>query len=132
YMNVTSVLRDLSSRYDIRSEQLWIEVQEKAVLSDQKRLVSELERVRREGFPIIIDDFGRGDSALSVLTEVRVDAVRLDREVVAEAERAEGEDRLLEAITTLAEVLKIRVFTKGGRIEALPVRTFEKQYLNQS
>ncbi|MBQ5430500.1 MAG: EAL domain-containing protein [Lachnospiraceae bacterium] len=130
YMDVAGILQDLVKRYDIRPERLWVEVKEKAVLSDQKRMITELERVREAGFALVIDDFGKGASALSILTQVRIDAVRLDREVTEQAEDPDAEDRLLEAIVTLAEVLKIRVYNKGTKILPIPVRAFERKYLS--
>jgi EAL domain-containing protein (putative c-di-GMP-specific phosphodiesterase class I) len=130
YMDVVAVLQELVERYDVRPEQLWMEIKEKSLFSDQKRLTAELERIQKAGFPVVVDDFGKASSALSVLTQVKIHAVKLDRSYVLDVEESGKVDQLFGAILAMAEALNVRVITKGEKVQPIPVRAFEKQYLH--
>ena len=51
---------------------------ETAYASDSKAIFAVLERLRQEGFRILMDDFGSGYSSLNMLKEAPIDEIKLD------------------------------------------------------
>ena len=51
---------------------------ETAYASDSKAIFAVLERLRQEGFRILMDDFGSGYSSLNMLKDAPIDEIKLD------------------------------------------------------
>lgn len=66
-----------------------VELTEHAAVTDQEALVDALAWLRARGAMIAMDDAGAGYSGLTMLTLVRPDIVKLDRELVSGIERDE-------------------------------------------
>lgn len=65
YVDIYSTFVRLVKKYDIDPENLNIEITETAIMSDVPNLMSELEKLRRAGFVVEMDDFGSGYSSLN-------------------------------------------------------------------
>ena len=55
-----------------------VEVTESAVASDGAAAASSLARLRGKGIAVALDDFGSGQSSLTRLADLPVDAIKLD------------------------------------------------------
>ena len=59
----------LTQRYGVRPERLKIEITERIIAEDTRRVLSVMNQLTRAGFGFYLDDFGTGYSSLSyVLT----------------------------------------------------------------
>jgi EAL domain-containing protein (putative c-di-GMP-specific phosphodiesterase class I) len=108
---------------------LTFEVVESEDLADSGHLSTIIETYRRIGFGIALDDFGSGYSGLLRLAELRPDAIKLDRALVADCDqdpvrrailanilrlgRDIGMDVVLEGVEREEEVMTLRAI--GGR-----------------
>lgn len=63
-------------------ERLHLEVTESALMQASSRLIDELMELRRVGVGISLDDFGTGFSSLSLLRDLPVTTVKIDRSFV--------------------------------------------------
>lgn len=92
---------------------LVFEVTEGEQYPDLPLLRSILERYRREGAWVALDDLGSGHSSLAYLEELRPDLVKLDRSLIKGLHKSPTALRLVTALTRYAHDLDIRVVAEG-------------------
>ena len=111
--DLPEVLEDLVKRYGLDPAQLHLELTESAYTENPERIIATVEQLRQFGFLVEMDDFGSGYSSLNMLTQMKLDILKLDMKFVqSETAKPAGED-MLEFITALARRLKMRVVAEG-------------------
>lgn len=126
-MNPTSVVRPqvclagterVVHETGISPSQLVFEVVESQAIADRGHLVSVLEHYRSLGWRVAIDDVGAGWSSRSLMTTLRPDVVKLDKDLVQQL--PDGNARVvLTAVTDLAHELGAVVVAEGIETERL-------------
>jgi len=102
----------------ISPSQLVFEVVESQAIADRGHLVSVLEHYRSLGWRVAIDDVGAGWSSRSLMTALRPDVVKLDKDLVQHL--PDGRARVvLAAVTDLAHELGAVVVAEGIETERL-------------
>jgi EAL domain-containing protein (putative c-di-GMP-specific phosphodiesterase class I) len=93
---------------------LCLEITESAVMADPDAATAALERLKRLGVRLAIDDFGVGYSSLSQLkTLLPVDTIKIDKSFV-DGVLGEGEDQaIVDAVLRLAEGLGLAAVAEG-------------------
>ncbi|WUR15979.1 EAL domain-containing protein [[Empedobacter] haloabium] len=92
---------------------LSIEVTESSLVSDHRRVVDILTRVRNLDVPVAIDDFGTGYSSLAYLVTLPVDVLKIDRSFVIKMAQDAGYMGLVQTIVSLAHNLDLKVVAEG-------------------
>jgi len=92
---------------------LSIEVTESSLVSDHRRVVDILTRVRNLDVPVAIDDFGTGYSSLAYLVTLPVDVLKIDRSFVIKMAQDSGYMGLVQTIVSLAHNLELEVVAEG-------------------
>ena len=92
---------------------LVFEVVETEHIPDMKRLHKILDYYRERGAGTAVDDMGAGYSSLEYLTALRPDYVKLDRELVVQAEHKSSAKQSLDIIVDQAKQLDIKVIAEG-------------------
>jgi len=92
---------------------LMLEITESSFIDISENIISELEKLRKEGVFIAIDDFGTGFSSLSVLATLPVDVLKIDRMFVSEASHNEKYRKILKSIVELSQRLELKVVAEG-------------------
>jgi diguanylate cyclase (GGDEF)-like protein len=100
-------------RTSIDPRKVVLEITESTLLQDVRERGRRLEALRAWGVRIAIDDFGTGYSSLSYLRELPVDIVKLDKEFVSDIESSVESQAIVQAILSLATVLKLSVVAEG-------------------
>jgi EAL domain-containing protein (putative c-di-GMP-specific phosphodiesterase class I) len=90
-----------------------MEITENVVIADSARALSVLNALKELGVRVALDDFGTGYSALSYLSHLPIDIVKIDRHFIADIDRAPKGRALVEAITVLAHALDLSVTAEG-------------------
>lgn len=67
-------------QFEIERSLIEIEITESAFVDDQAALLRVMQEIKEQGFRISIDDFGKGYSSLSMLTELPADIVKIDKD----------------------------------------------------
>ena len=76
-----------------------------------------IERFRKSGFQVEIDDFGSGYSSFNTLKDMDVDVLKIDMGFLRASENeVKGKD-ILESIIVLADKLGMEVITEGVETE---------------
>jgi EAL domain-containing protein (putative c-di-GMP-specific phosphodiesterase class I) len=96
-------------------EQLVLELTETSVAEDPTRAEDQLTVLRSLGVRVAIDDFGTGWSSLAQLFALPIGTLKIDRSLLAAAERASDADAgaVLTAIVALTRTLGIRSVAEG-------------------
>lgn len=92
---------------------LMLEITESCFVDVSDEITSELEKLRKEGVYIAIDDFGTGFSSLSVLANLPVDVLKIDRMFISEASNNEKYRKILKAIVELSQRLDLKIVAEG-------------------
>ncbi|XPF95842.1 putative bifunctional diguanylate cyclase/phosphodiesterase [Colwellia sp. RE-S-Sl-9] len=92
---------------------LMLEITESCFIDISENIISELEKLRKEGVFIAIDDFGTGFSSLSVLATLPVDVLKIDRMFVSEASHNEKYRKILKSIVELSQRLDLKIVAEG-------------------
>ena len=116
-MEIFSVLTELTSRYGVDNAKLRIEITESALIEDPERSASVITKLQDAGFIIEIDDFGKGQSSLSLLKDIKADILKIDMGFVRETENVRRSQIILKAVIAMAEALGMQVITEGVETE---------------
>ena len=123
-------LEEILARYDIRREQLCLEITESVMTDLGEWVIELLDRVKGLGVKLAIDDFGTGYSSLSYLRRFPADVLKIDRSFIMKLHETKEDVAIVAAIATLAETLDLRVVAEGvetvqqaNQLRALGCRT---------
>jgi len=97
----------------IDPERVTVEITESALLVDQEAVVARLSRLREAGVRIAVDDFGTGYASLAYLTSLPLDAIKIDRGLVADIVGGERDRIVVRAMIHLARELDLKVVVEG-------------------
>lgn len=89
------------------------EVIESDHVHDLDHLSKIVERYRHAGFQVALDDLGAGYASLNMLSQLRPDFVKIDRELVSGIHRDEYQQKILGKILELARDLGVRTVAEG-------------------
>ncbi len=97
----------------IDPSRLLLEMTEDVVAADAKLTVTVLSHLKQLRVGVILDDFGTGNSSLSGLTQFPIEALKIDRSLVAGMLIDRGTRDVVELIMLLAHKLKLKVIAEG-------------------
>lgn len=72
-------LEKITNKYNISPGELELEITEATFLKDSPELLAMISRLKKHGFRVSIDNFGSGFSALSLLQDIHVNSIKIDR-----------------------------------------------------
>lgn len=104
----------LVTRYGLRPENYFLEITESAYTEDSEQLLGVVERVREEGFPVEMDDFGSGYSSLNMISTLPIDALKMDMNFIRNMHtRGSKNNRIIELMIDIAHYLGVPVVAEG-------------------
>lgn len=105
---------DIKNKYSVPDGLIEFEILESVALDDEKIniLISILNKIHQNGFLCSLDDFGSGYSLLSVLSELRVDTIKLDRKFFRDFED-ERSKNVIESFINVCERINTKVVAEG-------------------
>jgi diguanylate cyclase (GGDEF)-like protein len=101
------------ARHALTPDNLCVEVTEDAVMRDTSRAIAILERIKRLGVEISVDDFGTGQSSLEQLKNVPADELKLDRSFVLGMVDDPQDAAIVGSVVGLGRALGLRVVAEG-------------------
>ena len=105
--------RGLLDEFGLVPGDLLLEITESAYTQDSTQIIDKVNRLRALGFHIEMDDFGTGYSSLNMISNLPIDALKLDMAFVRNAFRDGGDARLIGIIIDIAEYLSVPVIAEG-------------------
>jgi EAL domain-containing protein (putative c-di-GMP-specific phosphodiesterase class I) len=95
------------------AEALELDLTEIAVARDPEAALYNMQALRRMGVHLVLDDWGQGDSALSLLRRFPWSAVKIDRSLVRAVPGAKAESGVLRALVQMALALGLEAHAEG-------------------
>jgi EAL domain-containing protein (putative c-di-GMP-specific phosphodiesterase class I) len=101
------------ARARIDPRRVTAEIIESALLSDRPAVAARLAVLRGHGLEIAVDDFGTGYANLVYLTALPLDAIKIDRAMVADLVGQERDRIVVKAMIMMARELGLKVVVEG-------------------
>ena len=111
--SMVSGLINLMAEYDLSTSDFLLEITESAYTQDSEQIIATVEELRSHGFRIEMDDFGTGYSSLNMISNLPIDALKLDIQFVRNAFSERRDTRMLEVIIDIADSLGVPTIAEG-------------------
>jgi EAL domain-containing protein (putative c-di-GMP-specific phosphodiesterase class I) len=94
-------------------DRITLEITESSLLADQALAARRLGRLREAGVQVAVDDFGTGYANLTYLTNLPLDALKIDRQLVTDLVGGKRDRIVVKAMIDLARELDLKVVVEG-------------------
>ena len=111
--NLLPVVLSLLEKYELSAPDLHLEILERAYVNDSKHIFEILTSLREHGLFIEMDDFGTGESSLSMVAEMPIDLLKLDRQFLVSSIKNTRQIEVIRFIINLAKTLDVNVIAEG-------------------
>lgn len=105
-------LAELSTQ-GVHPRHIEFEITESAAIEDMGRTVTALERLRKSGCKVAMDDFGTGYASLNYLRKLPIDVLKIDKSFIQEVTHSERSQKIVKAVIDLAHALNLTVHAEG-------------------
>lgn len=95
------------------TERLNFEIIETERVKDRIHMRTIIESYREMGFTTSLDDFGNGYANLDLLTDLRPDTLKIDRDLVMGCDSDKRRQAILRSLVALAETLGTKLIAEG-------------------
>jgi EAL domain-containing protein (putative c-di-GMP-specific phosphodiesterase class I) len=99
--------------YDLRPEQIELEITESVFFQDADRLIDMIKRLKAVGFVISMDDFGAGYSTLNFMKSLPVDIIKIDGGFFMKNKMDDKNKAVISAIMQLSNNLHFKTVSEG-------------------
>jgi diguanylate cyclase (GGDEF)-like protein len=100
-------------KYDCDVSRIEVEITESVFVSDPQRAKEKLLALRAQGLRISLDDFGSGFSSLNLITQLPLDALKIDKSFVDNIPTNKRSTMVVSKIVEMARELNIEVVAEG-------------------
>ena len=111
--NLPRQVRDALDRCALPPESLEIEVTESLLVGNMDSACAQLDELRDLGVSVALDDFGTGYSSMSMLRQLPIDVMKIDRSFVTDLGIDDGALAMIRAIVALAQSLRLHLVAEG-------------------
>jgi EAL domain-containing protein (putative c-di-GMP-specific phosphodiesterase class I)/GGDEF domain-containing protein len=103
----------LKTALDARQMSLTIELTEDSLVQGDASSLQAIERVRKLGIDLAIDDFGKGYSSLTYLKQIPATEIKIDKRFIGTVAVDETDKQIVKTVIALAHALGMRVVAEG-------------------
>ena len=107
----------ITSETGTTSKDIYLEITESAYVRDADQIVDRVKELREHGFFIEMDDFGSGYSSLNMISELPIDALKLDMMFIRNAFDKQNDTRMISIVIDIADYLGVPVIAEGVETE---------------
>ena len=105
---------DLTAKYNIPHDLIKLEITESAYTESTAPIAELVKKLRKDGFLVLMDDFGSGYSSLNMLSNIKVDAIKLDaRFLQVQGPDLEKGIHILESVINMSKQIAIPIIVEG-------------------
>ena len=106
-------VKALKAALDERKMQLTIELTEDSLVQSDASSLASIERLRKLGVDLAIDDFGKGYSSLTYLKQIPATEIKIDKRFIGTVAVDETDKQIVKTVIALAHALGMRVVAEG-------------------
>ena len=112
--NLPDRIRWSLERFDVPAERLVIEILENVVAPGISDVVTRnLSALSQMGCLIDLDDFGTGQTSITAIRRLAINRLKIDRSFITHLNEDKEQQRMVEAILTMAERLNLETIAEG-------------------
>lgn len=111
--DITDKLTDVLSKNDFPISKLHVEITESALSDDYQDLLVQINKLRRHGFEVWLDDFGSGYSSLNILQDCHFDVIKIDMMFLKNFNNNANSHLIISSIVDMAKELGIKTLIEG-------------------
>ncbi len=115
--DLVGILSRCLAETGVDSHTLILEITESMIMENVSAAVETMNRLRRMGIQLHIDDFGTGHSSLGYLQRFPVSALKIDRSFINKLTANGGNQEVITHIVSLAKSLNFEVIVEGVEME---------------
>ena len=112
-IDLVETMKGLVEKYQINPAVLHIEITESVYTENAAQIINTVDRLRKAGFVIEMDDFGSGYSSLNMLNKMKLDILKLDMKFIQSEIAKSVEQGILHFIVGLARWMGLTVIAEG-------------------
>jgi EAL domain-containing protein (putative c-di-GMP-specific phosphodiesterase class I) len=109
----TTRVKALLAALDARKLKLTIELTEDSLVQGDASSLASIERLRKLGVDLAIDDFGKGYSSLTYLKQLPAAEIKIDKRFIGTVAVDETDKQIVKTVIALAHALGMRVVAEG-------------------
>ena len=103
-------------------ENVELEITETFLVSDKKRIQKQLENIKKLGFKLALDDFGKGYSSLGYLKNFPIDTIKIDREFIENNHKNPKNKAIIKTIIEIGHEFGYKIVAEGiEKIEEMDI-----------
>ena len=125
-MNLSKTLIEIIESSGIDKKSLILEITESIIMENFDLINKKLEKIRRTGILISLDDFGTGFSSLSRLRELNIDYVKIDKYFIDNIREGNDDTLITADIISMSHKVGLKVVAEGVE------REDQKKYLERN
>ncbi|MEG0395016.1 MAG: EAL domain-containing protein [Anaerorhabdus sp.] len=110
-------LKGIADKYKVPYEYFEIELTETIVFENINKIINLIGELHAIGFTMSMDDFGSGYSSLSLLKDIDVDVLKIDKAFFVDTVNGERAKIVISNIIDMAKELKVKVVAEGIETE---------------
>mgnify|MGYP002336235742 CR=1 FL=1 len=111
--SVLAVLPHLLMRYRLDPVDITLELTETTIMTNPQKMIAVLEKLKLMDINLAIDDFGTGYSALTVLKQLPVQELKIDKSFILDMHHNPNDTAIVRATLDIANHLKLRTVAEG-------------------
>jgi EAL domain-containing protein (putative c-di-GMP-specific phosphodiesterase class I) len=110
-------LKGVLEEMALQPSHLVLEITERTAIEDFEEFGRELDRIRRQGFLVAIDDVGTGYSSLQTITEIQPDFLKIDISLIKNIHQSLIKQELVTSLLQVAARIGAQVIAEGIETE---------------
>lgn len=108
----SSEVKSIIERYNVKKELIELEITESVSAGNIRIIQRNITDIKEAGIKISMDDFGKGYSSLSMLLNLHVDKLKIDKEFIWHIGK-ERDEKIIVVAIQMANTLGIKVVAEG-------------------
>jgi diguanylate cyclase (GGDEF)-like protein len=116
-MDAVTELDTLAAKYNIAKDLIHVEVTESALTDNFSLLVEAMDRIKKLGYSLWLDDFGSGYSSLNQLKDMPLDVLKIDMKFLSSSKNSQKAEIILRNVLKLSGDLGLSSLTEGVETE---------------
>ncbi|MAO50943.1 MAG: GGDEF-domain containing protein [Pusillimonas sp.] len=109
----SSIVLDSLKAFQIPPSMIDLEITETAILNRPEKAIHHLERLRRHGIGISLDDFGHGYAGFAHLYNLPITKLKIDRKLIAPLSNRHDDSPIVSSTIALAKKMNLQVVAEG-------------------
>jgi diguanylate cyclase len=106
-------LHFLINQFSVEPRNIHLEITETAMITNLDKLTSVITHAKAIGVMISVDDFGTGFSSISVLKNLRIDYIKIDKSYIDNICIDEKDQSIVSAVTRMTHAINGKVIAEG-------------------